>query len=97
MMNHSGKEVPPARAKPRDGAKVAGVIVETEKLSKQYGQLAALAECTLTIEPGEVFGLLGPNGAGKTTLLRMLIGQEQPDVGELKFGKTVELGYVEDR
>jgi sulfate-transporting ATPase len=40
-------------------------------------------------------GIIGPNGAGKTTLLRMLMGQEQPDVGELKFGKTVDLGYVD--
>jgi ABC-2 type transport system ATP-binding protein len=62
-------------------AKVAGVIVETHNLSKHYGQLAALAECTLTIEPGEVFGLLGPNGAGKTTLIRILMGFLRPTAG----------------
>jgi ABC-2 type transport system ATP-binding protein len=62
-------------------AKVAGVIVETHKLSKQYGQLAALAECTLSIESGEVFGLLGPNGAGKTTLIRILMGFLRPTAG----------------
>jgi ATPase subunit of ABC transporter with duplicated ATPase domains len=40
-------------------------------------------------------GIIGPNGAGKTTLLRMLMGQEQPDEGQLLIGDTVELGYVD--
>jgi ABC-2 type transport system ATP-binding protein len=57
------------------------VIVETHNLSKQYGQLAALCECSLSIEPGEVFGLLGPNGAGKTTLIRILMGFLRPTAG----------------
>ena len=40
-------------------------------------------------------GIIGPNGAGKTTLLRMLMGQMEPDAGQLKVGATVELGYVD--
>jgi ATPase subunit of ABC transporter with duplicated ATPase domains len=44
---------------------------------------------------GGIVGIIGPNGAGKTTLFRMLVGQEQPDSGELKIGPTVELGYVD--
>jgi len=39
--------------------------------------------------------VIGPNGAGKTTLFRMIAKQEQPDSGELRFGETVELAYVD--
>ncbi len=57
------------------------MIVQTNQLTKRYGQFAALRECTLAVEAGEVFGLLGPNGAGKTTLLRLLLGYLRPTSG----------------
>jgi energy-dependent translational throttle protein EttA len=44
---------------------------------------------------GAIVGIIGPNGAGKTTLFRMLVGQEQPDGGELRLGDTVQLAYVD--
>jgi ABC-2 type transport system ATP-binding protein len=56
-------------------------IVETHRLTKYYGRLAALEDCTLSIQRGEVFGLLGPNGSGKTTLLRLLMGFLRPTRG----------------
>jgi ABC-2 type transport system ATP-binding protein len=56
-------------------------LVETRALTKQYGTLTALNECTLSVRRGEVFGLLGPNGAGKTTLLRLLMGFLHPTRG----------------
>jgi ABC-2 type transport system ATP-binding protein len=56
-------------------------LVETTGLTKQYGSLKALDDCTLTVHRGEVFGLLGPNGAGKTTLLRLLMGYLRPTRG----------------
>jgi ABC-2 type transport system ATP-binding protein len=56
-------------------------IVETQSLTKKYGQLTALQDCTLSVRPGEVFGLLGPNGSGKTTLLRLLLGFLRPTRG----------------
>jgi len=57
------------------------VLVATDALSKRYGNVSALADCTLSVERGEVFGLLGPNGAGKTTLLRLLMGFLKPTSG----------------
>jgi ABC-2 type transport system ATP-binding protein len=57
------------------------VLVETEGLSKRYGRVAALVECSLGVERGEILGLLGPNGAGKTTLLRLLLGYLKPTAG----------------
>jgi ABC-2 type transport system ATP-binding protein len=57
------------------------LIVETKLLTKTYGPVAALRDCSLTVKKGEVFGLLGPNGAGKTTLLRLLLGYLRPSAG----------------
>jgi ABC-2 type transport system ATP-binding protein len=57
------------------------VLVETDGLSKRYGRVAALVECSLGVERGEILGLLGPNGAGKTTLLRLLLGYLKPTAG----------------
>jgi ABC-2 type transport system ATP-binding protein len=57
------------------------VLVQTQSLSKRYGRVAALSDCTLAVERGEILGLLGPNGAGKTTLLRLLLGYLRPTSG----------------
>jgi len=57
------------------------VLIETHGLTKRYGTVAALEDCTLGVRRGEVYGLLGPNGAGKTTLLRLLLGFLTPTSG----------------
>jgi ABC-2 type transport system ATP-binding protein len=56
-------------------------IVEVFSLTKRYGTLTALDNCTLSVRRGEISGLLGPNGAGKTTLLRLLMGFLRPTSG----------------
>jgi ABC-2 type transport system ATP-binding protein len=58
-----------------------GRAVETHGLRKAFGAKVAVADLSLTIERGEVFGFLGPNGAGKTTSLKMLLGLVSPDGG----------------
>ncbi len=63
-------------------------VVITRKLTKRYGDVTALHDCSLGIRRGEVFGLLGPNGAGKTTLLRLLMGYLRPTCGSATI-----LGY----
>lgn len=57
------------------------VLVETQALSKRYGDLVALDHCDLQVRRGEIFGLLGPNGSGKTTLIRLLMGFLRPTGG----------------
>ena len=57
------------------------LIVTAKSLTKAYGSVLALSDCSLTVGAGEVFGLLGPNGAGKTTLLRLLLGYLRPTSG----------------
>jgi beta-exotoxin I transport system ATP-binding protein len=60
------------------------LIVETDRLTKRYGALTALCDCSLQVGAGEVFGLLGPNGSGKTTLLRLLLGYLRPTAGRAR-------------
>lgn len=57
------------------------VMIKTENLTKQFGDLVAVDRLTLSIPAGEVFGLLGPNGAGKTTTIRMLSALIGPTAG----------------
>ena len=47
-------------------------MIDTQNLTRTFGNLTAVDNLTLQIEKGEVFGFLGPNGAGKTTTIRML-------------------------
>jgi len=57
-------------------------VVETIKLTRRFGDLTAVDNLTIAVEPGEVFGLLGPNGAGKTTAIKMLTTLLRPTSGE---------------
>jgi ABC-2 type transport system ATP-binding protein len=56
--------------------------IETRGLGKRYGDRNAVADLTMRVMRGEVFGFLGPNGAGKTTVVKMLLGLVQPSAGD---------------
>jgi len=72
--------------------------IETVDLVKEYGELRALQELSLTVEEGEFFGLLGPNGAGKTTFINTLVGLVRKTGGEARvFGYDVEDDYQQAR
>ncbi len=59
--------------------------IETERLTKKFGAVAAVDDATLSIGEGELFTLLGPSGCGKTSLLRLIAGFYAPDAGEIRF------------
>jgi len=70
-------------------------VVETQNLTKRYGDFTALDDLSIHVDRGQILGFIGPNGAGKTTLFRMIVGQEAPDGGTLTVGGTVKLAYVD--
>jgi ABC-2 type transport system ATP-binding protein len=59
----------------------SGLAVETEHLTRRFGDFIAVNDVSLQVRAGEVFGFLGPNGSGKTTTIRMLCGLIQPTGG----------------
>ncbi|ADD07598.1 ABC transporter related protein (plasmid) [Natrialba magadii ATCC 43099] len=73
-------------------------ILETEQLTKEFGDLAAVRDLNLSIRKGEVYGFLGPNGAGKTTTIHMLLSLVRPTSGRIRlFGEEVDPGSPSPR
>jgi neutral amino acid transport system ATP-binding protein len=60
-------------------------LLEAERVSKSFGGLNALSECSLRVPEGSISGLIGPNGSGKTTLFNVITGYERCSQGEIRF------------
>ena len=67
-------------------------MLETHKLTIQFGGLKAVSEFDLKIQKGSISGLIGPNGAGKTTVFNMLTGVYQPTGGDVRFDGASVVG-----
>lgn len=64
-------------------------LVQTNNLTKQYGQHKAVNNVNLSVRKGEIYGLIGRNGAGKTTILRLISGLAKPTNGSISlFGQN---------
>lgn len=61
-------------------------VIETNKLTKKFGDFIAVNEISFDVQQGEIFGFLGANGAGKTTAMRMLCGLSIPTSGSATVG-----------
>jgi len=68
-------------------------VLEFLNVSKHFPQHSILKNINLLIRHGERVGVIGANGAGKSVLFRLAMGQEQPDMGEIKLGPSVKVGY----
>jgi len=79
-----------------DGPRLGDIVVQAKGLRKGYeGRGLLFEDLDFDVPPGAIVGVIGPNGAGKTTLFRMIVGEEDPDEGELRVGDTVEYSYVD--
>jgi len=94
------------RADERDAVRTAEIVIPKgprlgkdvltcDGVTKAYGEKLLIDNLSFSLPPGGIVGIIGANGAGKTTLFRMIIGDEEPDSGEIRLGSTVELAYVD--
>src|ERR1043165_543242 len=60
---------------------MSDIVIETRGLRKHFGTNLAVADLSISVRRGEVYGFLGPNGAGKTTSIKMLLGLVPPTRG----------------
>jgi ATP-binding cassette ChvD family protein len=77
------------------GPRLGSLVIEADHLRKGFGDRVLIDDLSFSLPPGGIIGVIGPNGVGKTTLFKMIVGQEQPDGGNLRVGDTVQLSYVD--
>jgi energy-dependent translational throttle protein EttA len=80
-----------------DGPRLGNVVIESENLSKAYGDKLLFENLSFSLPPAGIVGIIGPNGAGKSTLFRLITGREKPDTGTVRIGPTVEIAYVDQQ
>jgi ABC-2 type transport system ATP-binding protein len=60
-------------------------VLELQRLTRRYGDLAALDGLSFAVAEGQKFGFVGPNGAGKATSMRIILGMLEPDAGQVRW------------
>ena len=73
------------------------LVIEVKHVSKAYEGRSVVRDVSTRVMRGDRIGLIGPNGAGKTTLLRLLLGQLEPDEGEIRLGANVQIAYYDQQ
>ena len=77
------------------GPRLGSVVVDVSHLDKGFEGRMLIKDLSFSLPRGGIVGVIGPNGVGKTTLFKMIVGQEQPDSGEVRVGETVKVSYVD--
>lgn len=67
------------------GGLALDAVIDVQDVSKSFGGLQAVRNCSLSVERGSITGLIGPNGAGKSTLFNLVAGNIRPDSGKIIF------------
>lgn len=78
-----------------EGARSGRLVAELEHVSKRYGDKTVIRDFSCRIMRGDRVGLLGPNGAGKSTLLKLILGELQPDSGNVRRGTKLAVAYFD--
>ncbi len=69
-------------------------VLTVKGLTKGFDGRTLFSDVELEVVGGERIALLGDNGTGKSTFLKILLGEEQPDAGKIRFGPTIKVGYL---
>lgn len=77
------------------GERLGDLVLEADNIGKSYGDRLLYENLSFNLPKGGIVGVIGPNGAGKTTLFRLMTGQEETSMGELRIGPTVQMAYVD--
>jgi ATP-binding cassette ChvD family protein len=77
------------------GPRLGSTVLDVKRLVKGYGDRLLFNGLSFSLPRAGIVGVVGPNGVGKSTLFRMIVGEEEPDSGELKLGETVRISYVD--
>ncbi len=77
------------------GERSGRLVAELEGVCKAFGARTVARDFSCRIQRGDKLGIIGPNGAGKTTLLKLILGQLQPDAGQLKLGTKLSVAYFD--
>jgi ATP-binding cassette ChvD family protein len=77
------------------GPRLGSNVLEVRQLVKGYGDRLLFDGLSFSLPRAGIVGVVGPNGVGKSTLFRMIVGEEEPDSGELLLGDTVRISYVD--
>jgi ABC transport system ATP-binding/permease protein len=81
-----------------DASETTGKLVfHADRVSKSLGGVTVIRDYSQRILRGDRVGLIGPNGSGKTTLLRMLVGETEPDSGEVRQGARLQIAYYDQQ
>ena len=73
---------------------MSDLVIETNNLTKQYGEQKSVANLSIHVKKGRIYGLLGRNGAGKTTTMKMLLGLTSPTSGEVHIFGSIGCGGI---
>jgi len=77
------------------GPRLGDLVIEVDNVSKGFSDKVLFENLSLRIPKAAIVGIIGPNGAGKSTFFKLLTGQEKSDAGNVRFGDTVRLAYVD--
>ena len=77
------------------GPRLGSNVLEAKMLVKGFGDKLLFNGLSFSLPRAGIVGVVGPNGVGKSTLFRMIVGEEQPDSGDLVLGETVRISYVD--
>ena len=77
------------------GERSGKIVVETQGLSKAFGDKVVVKNLDFTLMRGDRLGIIGHNGAGKSTLIKLLLGDLKPDAGTIKMGTNLKIAYFD--